>query len=758
MTEQEIDLSLDMADLGLSVRASAQLKKVNEILSKIEKQNALLKEVGESQIDITENWGIPYEKIGWSLTYFGEHGREPFMRACKFAEGFDAQKVSEKFTEHLGKKRKPDSPAGFYKWCKEAGINTNTEKKKKEGVKGGNERTEMVDSLPYEADQEDFIKFGLWEQDGHYWSLTEKGYSREITNFTMSILFHIGHSISAAYKIIHIKNDHGIERVIFMNTDDFVTVGTFRKSLIRYGRFLFKGNDTDLLKLHDKLLREEKHARQIRNLGFDKDSNMFFFSNGLITTEGEFVPTDSNGIINYDGKYYFIECQNKTLQDFQDDYENEKRFVYQYSANSFSDWASQYCKVFGKQGWVAIAFWYATINSDFIFNHLKRFPLLFLYGQRGTGKGALIESLMKLFGKGQPQIMLGGESSVKSFMRTLAQKTNSFVWLDEYKNNINKNAIESLKNIYDRIGYSRANKDMTNRTTTMPINSVAIVSGQEMPTIEPAFYSRNIILTMIEKDLTDEDRKTYDKLKSMENDGISHLSGIAFSYRKRFIELFEEYFNEQRGWLVKSIKGEGEVIERLILNYSTIITSAKIMCELFTLPFNFKEFQEYSLELFRSQFQIMSTTTDGNKFWEILEQLFNQTLIVEGKDFEIYEGQLILRLNSVYGFYVKELRLRNDPNILQKSTLENYLMSDKKSFIQKAKKQFEDGSYTHSLIFKYNTLGINLIRRAGKEDTWEKMKEMGVDVPDNKQHQKAQAQQAALMMDQAMDEADKLDY
>lgn len=748
MQEQEFDdLSVDIADLGLTVKKAAELKKVNEIILNIE----------EEEIDITENLGIPFEKIGWSLTYFGEHGKEPFMRACKFAPDFKPDFVAQKFDDLMGKKQKPTSPGGFYKWAKAAGVETRVSAQKMEGVKGKKEG-ELVSQLPYGASEEDWITYGFWEQDGRYYSLTEKGYSREITNFVMSILFHIGHSISAAYKIIHIKNDHGIERVIFMNTDDFVTVGTFRKSLIRYGRFLFKGNDTDLLKLHDKLLREEKHARQIRNLGYDKESNMFFFSNGLVTLDGEFVPTDNNGIINHNGKYYFIECQNKTLQDFQDDYENEKRFVYQSSSIGFSDWASQYCKVFGKQGWVAMAFWYATINSDLVFDRLKRFPLLFLYGQRGTGKGALIESILKLFGKGQPQIMLGGESSVKSFMRTLAQKTNAFVWLDEYKNNINKNAIESLKNIYDRIGYSRANKDMTNRTTTMPINSVAIVSGQEMPTIEPAFYSRNIILNMVERDLTDADRETYDKLKMMENDGISFFSAIAFSHRKTFIELFDEYYNEQRAWVVKAVKGEGEVIERLIVNYSMMITCAKIMTEIFTLPFNFKEFQGYCLELFKNQFQIMSTTTDGSKFWEILEQLFNQSLIVEGKDFEIYDGLLILRLNSVYGFYVRELRQRNDPNILQKSTLENYLMSDTKTFKEKAKKQFEDGSYTHSLVFKYAPLGINLIRRAGKEETWKMMREMGVDVPEDDENQRRNDIKRQASMDEAFEEAQHLDF
>jgi hypothetical protein len=747
MEEQEIDFSVNIESLGLSVKASAELKRVNEIIARIEEQ----------ETDITDNLGIPYEKIGWSLTYFGEHGREPFMRTCKFANGFDAQTVSEKFTEHLDKKRKPDSAAGFYKWCKEAGIETRVGKQKMEGVKGGSQRDEMLNMLPYGADQEDWRRFGLWEQDGKYYSLTDKGYEREISNFNMKILFHIQNSNAEAYKIIHIKNDLNQERILHMNTDEFVTVGSFRKAMIRYGRFIFKGNDTDLLKLHDKLMREERHAKQIKVLGFDRGSKLWFFSNGLCAKDGLFIEADDNGVIEYQGKHYFIPSRNKSNDEFEDDYEADKRFIYMHSRVSFSEWATAYSKVYGKKGWIAIVYWFASIHSDLIFEDMQRFPILNLYGQKGSGKGALAESLLKLFGLGQHQLMLGGASTVVGFMRKLSQFSNSIIWFDEYKNNLLAKTIESLKNIYDRKGYERGKKDNSNQTQISRIFSTLILSGQDMPTIEPALFTRLIFLNFEPLKLTDEDRLQYKKLQDMEKSGISFLTVQGLKYRDQIEDSFKQLHSEESKWLLEKTKGH-DIIERLIVNYAMLIAVARVMNDVLPLPFVVSEFREYCLELLKQQHFILSGSDDGSKFWEIVEQLFNNYLIEEGKDFELKDGFLVIRIQNVFGHYAKEMRQRNDPNVLQKSTLENYLTSDNRIFVERCKKQFADGSYTYAMVFKYRELGVNLIRRAERSETIEKMREMGVDVPDEKQFQKAQAQQAAMMMDSAMDEAERMDY
>jgi hypothetical protein len=94
-------------------------------------------------------------------------------------------------------------------------------------------------------------------------------------------------------------------------------------------------------------------------------------------------------------------------------------------------------------------------------------------------------------------------------------------------------------------------------------------------------------------------------------------------------------------------------------------------------------------------------------------------------------------VQNIYGDYAKELRQRNDPNILAKSTLENYLESDKSTFIKKSKKMFSDGSYQWTWVFDYAKLEINLLRIEDATERKRKMKEMGVAVADTEELQPA---------------------
>lgn len=739
------DLLLMPVD-GWEIAKQGEMKRATEIVRRIE----------ENKIDITNNCGEGWEVLAWHLSYFGEGGRELFERVSSIAVDFDSNITNELFTEKLDAKSKPKSPGGFFKIAKKCGVDTSI-KVKKEGAKGSheNEEREKEKFLPDGADIEDWRKFGLWEQDGQYWSLTEKMIERPITNFVMKILFHLRISKDEAYKIIHIKNDHGYEYTIHMNTDDFVSTGVFKKCLLRYGRFLFFGNETDLLKLHDKLLREDRDAKPIKALGYDKKSGLWFFANGLCdcTRDGEFIPIDEFGIIEYKQAHYFIPALSKIFADEEEDFENDKKFIYQNGGISFDKWATLFCQVYGQRGWMAIVFWWASIHRDVIKSVRSRFPMLNLYGQKSTGKGALAESLMKLFGLGQNQLMLGGPSTTKGMMRKLANLSNSIVWFDEYKNNLDKKIIESLKNIYDGIGYEKAATDNSTRTKSTPVNSSVLLSGQEMPTIEPALFTRVILLQFEPLNMTEESRDRYGRLKSLESAGISALTIEAISFREQVAEAIANYY-DQEFKLLNGRFGEMNIVERLRENYALMMAAARILAESMKLPFTIDQFRTYCFELIQHQHFILAGNDDVSKFWEIVENLFNKGILMEGQDYELEDGKLFIRIQNVYGEYAKELRQRNDPNILAKPTLENYLESDATRFLKKRKKQFSNGSYTHCMVFDYPKLDINLIRAASKEEVEMKMRSMGVPVPEPEV--KPITQQSSLYA--AMEEANQMDY
>jgi hypothetical protein len=704
---------------GMDVKQRGELKRAVDIVKKIE----------ADEIDITENLGTPWGSIAFSFTYFGEEGRDLFMRVSRFAPDYLVENAEARFEKAMSKVH-AKSPGGFYKACKNAGIDLKVGKSLMEGVKGKQE-IDPSEFLPEGASIEDWKTFGFWEQDNRYYSITEKGTTREVTNFTMQILYHLRRSRDEAYRIMKIKNDFGFEQLLYMNTDDFVTVGSFRKAITRYGRYLFKGNDTDLMKLQDKLQREEISTKEVNMLGFDKKSALWFFSNGLCDTtkEGLFKPVDDYGIIEHESENYFIPAMSKIYEGEADSFENEKLFLYMKSETTFKDWSRLFCKVYPQRGMMGIVYWFASIHRDVIFDSQRRFPILNLYGQKGSGKGAMAESMLKLFGRGQHQLMLGGASTVVGFMRKLGQLSNALVWLDEYKNNLGPKFTESLKNIYDGIGYERGKKDNTLQTKSTPVKSAVLLSGQEMPTIEPALFSRVILVQFEPLQLSEGQRTLYRDLSRMEDNGISFLTVEALKFREKIEEKYEDYFTREYKSLVNANSGQ-DIIERMIINYAMMIAIAKIMGESMELPFRYEEFKDYCQELLSRQHHVMNGSDDASKFWEIVEHLFNKGLIMEGHDFELNDGEIHIRIQNVYGEYAKELRQRNDPNVLQKTTLENYLESDPNKYINKKKKVFSNGTYTWGMVFNYSKLGINLIRATSAEDAIYKNSQMGINIPE----------------------------
>src|SRR6185369_16156168 len=90
---------------------------------------------------------------------------------------------------------------------------------------------------------------------------------------------------------------------------------------------------------------------------------------------------------------------------------NEKRFAYKYSDTSFDKWSSLYCIAFGDAGKVVLLFGIATLFSDHIFNIRGNFPLLFLYGEGGSGKSRVAMYLQHLWGDPQPPLKLSEKAN-----------------------------------------------------------------------------------------------------------------------------------------------------------------------------------------------------------------------------------------------------------------------------------------------------------------------------------------------------------
>lgn len=574
----------------------------------------------------------------------------------------------------------------------------------------------------FKGDVYEVLKYGIYEHEDVYYSRGVKG-DYPISNFTMKILYHVDTSDEAAFRLITVKNVYGFEVTINLNTDDFVSLGSFKKVLARRGDFIFKGVDSDLSRLQEFLQKDEIKTVFVKSLGFNKRGKFWAWGNGIMPVgdfdilrqaQGDigFIPVDEYGIIPFADKKYFIPACSKMFEDKDEMFVNEKKFVFvdPVAGFDFNAWARLVYKTYGEKSIIAILFYMGSLFRDIVMKQLQRFPILNLFGPPGAGKGQMAETLMSMYGIKQDQIMLGGASTVVGFMRKFAQLINGIVWLDEYKNNLPVKFIESFKNIYDGKGYERGK--MTNDFTTesTPINSSCILSGQEIPTVEPALFMRCVMVAFEEGKFSKEQREAFNILKNeYEINGLSYITADLIRHRALMQQNFKENYQVIFKQTIKDV-GNVEVDDRMIMNISIFLTVMHVFRDVVQFPFTYAQAKQYMITNLMQQHSILAGNNEVAKFWQVVESLFHNNLIHEGKDFIFEDGYMFIRIQQVHPAYQKELLQRRDLTGLSKSSLEYYLQLDKMAFINRLKKKFPDGSYTWCYQMKYERLDIDMIR------------------------------------------------
>ncbi|MFD2741941.1 MULTISPECIES: BT4734/BF3469 family protein [Sphingobacterium] len=699
------------------------LLRVKHVVEQLESRN----------LDLTSGYD-DWQLIAFSLASLGESAREYFHRVSQIYAFYDHKAADDKFTDAI-KKGRFKSAAKFFSLANAYGLDSKLPRTIQEAQKA-NEAFQIIGNR---IESDDYIKYGLYfkQSTGTYWSLDLKGIAREISNFKLRVLYHINTGADEAYRLMQITNVHGLDKILRINTDDFVSAGSFKKVIARLGNFIFKGADQDLVRLQDMLQRHELHTENISTLGWNKRGKFYGFANGLFdTTQNTFHKIDEFGIVTKekDGQKvnYFIPALSKVFADKDDLFMNEKKFIYIDSPVKYEDWAKQYVQVFGENGRIGLVFWVCALFSDILFKSMGlRMPMPFSYGKRGSGKGTMTQSLTRMWGLKQDQIMLGGATTIVGFMRKMAQFSNGLVWLDEYKNNLPIKVIESIKNLYDRIGYERGKKDNGFTTESTPILSAVWLSGQEMPTAEPALFTRHILLTFAETKRTEEQRKNYRDLQRMEDLGLSHLTMDMLKNREHFAKDFQGIYEATLRELATDVNNN-EVDERLLGNYSMLLAVAKMMDKLNMLPFAIEDFKKQCIDMVMHQYFILKGSDDTSKFWQVVEQLVTTYQISEDDHFKLANGYIYIYLQDVYHHYVKAMHDRREVNVLDKPTLENYLKSDSKSYVGRIKKKIGK-KYSYALQFNYKELDVDLIRDPDETKLRQKYEEMKLEYNPDKE-------------------------
>jgi DNA primase len=601
-----------------------------------------------------------------------------------------------------------------------------------------NAKTPVVEKqtwLPDNVNPNDFEKWGFYEFNNEYYFRTKDGIKR-LSNFVMKPIFHID-SIYDSRRIFEMINRFGYRVVVNLDMSEMVSLQAFQRNVESKGNFLFTGTMSHLQKLKLKLYEQTRTCEEIRILGWQK-AGFWAWSNGIIN-DGEFQEIDEYGRVKYENQDYFIPAFSKIYLADKSVFLDERKFQYKNSKITILDWSDLFVKVFKDNAKIAISFWIATIFRDHLLHIFKNFPILNLFGPKGTGKSQMAMSMNCLFGIQQTPFNIHNGTKA-GLAEHIQQFSNAFAWIDEYKNTLDYDKIETLKSIYDAIGRSRMNLDKGRKKETTEVNSGVILSGQEMTTIDVALFSRVVFLQFHQTEFSKEEKSNYEKLKSMESSGLPHLTTEIIKHRKYFID---NYYSEYDQVITDfSYETESDHIEdRILRNMCTIVSAFKTLEQKIDFGFSYSDLRHIALISIRDQNSQISKSNELGIFWHNIEAMFDEDILIEDWHFRLNDltsiklknsdeikfntkkSVLRIKYNSIYKLYAESAR-KQGIKPMPSDTLGYYLKKHKhflgiarsckfvrSTFDKKEGKFIDQKQTTTAYCFDYEFLAINLERK-----------------------------------------------
>lgn len=536
--------------------------------------------------------------------------------------------------------------------------------------------------------KEGFTKYGFYESSGGYWSLNGQTELRW-SNFTMRPLFHIKDVINPK-RLYELRNENGLKEIVELKQEDLVSLSKFRQRIEGLGNYIFEANEQCLIKLKRYLYEQTQTAVEITQLGWQKQG-FYSFGNGALY-QGSFIKADDYGIVKLpDGQNYYLPGASKIYKD-DSLFQFEKRFVHLgYSTIDLRSVAESMINVFGDNAKVGLCFLVATLFRDVVTATLKSFPMLNLFGPKGSGKSELGHTLMSFFiiQNIPPNL---SNSTIAALSESVAQCSNAIVHLDEFKNNIDLEKREFLKGLWDSAGRTRMNMDRDKKREQTRVDSGIIISGQEMATADIALFSRFVYLTFNKTEFTTHERNSFAELDRLRKLGFSHLTLEILNHREVFKQNFPAMYSATASEVMDKL-GDNVCESRIVNNWTTLAAAYRTLEQLLDLPFSYSQILKIAIEGIIRQNHECKSSDEIASFWSVIAASqqdgdfvmdYDYKMRCDSKistmrtniEFRTPRQMLLVNCASVYSAYSKKAR---DMEIsrLNKNSLEYYLENSK---------------------------------------------------------------------------------
>ena len=461
-------------------------------------------------------------------------------------------------------------------------------------------------------------QFGLFVRENCYYAIGEKDEEpARISNFIMEPLFHIEDENNAA-RIFRMRNMYDVCRVIELKESELCSLSNFQQKAGSLGNYVWLAKIDKLNRVKEYLYSKTDTAERIRKLGWNASEEFFAFGNGILY-DGTFKNVDDLGIVRgINGKAFYIPATSKIYLHNQEIFQFERLMVHENrNGVKLYDFASRLIGVFGENASIALCYLLATLFRDIIFRRTRHFPILNLFGEKGTGKTTLATSLQSFFLHGIDPPNLG-VTSVPAMNDRVSQVVNTLVVLDEYKNDLDIRKIAYLKGLWGGGGQTKKNTNTDGMAAQTIVSTGVALCGQDKPTQDMALYTRVIFLAFSKTSFNQVEKRNYEDLVALCNMGLTHLTIEILSHRELFEKNFPEIYSITKRELATKFENES-IHDRIFGNWVIPLAAYRTLETVLDVPFSYADLFETAVKGIRSQNELAQESSEVADFWSMLQ-------------------------------------------------------------------------------------------------------------------------------------------
>ena len=510
-------------------------------------------------------------------------------------------------------------------------------KRSEETLKSDNKNTIYLDL---------FDKYGFQASGHSYISIGQNGKTIKWSNFIMKPLFHISDGGSSALRLFEVENEDGEKRIIEFKSEDLVSLSRFKQKIESVGNYIWLAKEEQLTRLKQFLYKATETAEPISQLGW-QERGFYAFGNGIFDGK-KWHQTDELGIVRLGdlGNHYLpafssVYKRQKSLFQF------ERNFVHKnWGSISLNEYTALLIDVFGDNAKIGMAFLIATLFRDIVTAYTKSFPILNLFGPKGSGKSELGHSLMSFFiiENTPPNIQ---NSTLPALADTVAQCANALVHIDEFKNTIDIDKREFLKGLWDGAGRNRMNMDKDKKREVTRVDCGVILSGQEMATADIALFSRFIFLRYNKSEFSAEAKQQFNHLVNVRKLGCSHLTLQLLQHRAFFEANFKDAYTRVTHDIQNALT-DTVVEDRILKNWIIPIAAFQCLQDRLDMPFTYQDILSVAIRGLVTQNGELKHNNEIATFWDIVNYLRQEGQVVMEADYRLQWDNKLKVDNSNY--------------------------------------------------------------------------------------------------------------